>query len=269
MTTATRQIAGEALAVTDVAGGEPTLVFIHGNSLSTRAWQHQLDAEELAAYRRVAFDLPGHGDSPPSPRPDERYTLPGYAACVTELVRTLDLGALVLVGHSLGGHIALEAAADVPQLAGVFITGTPPLATAADMQQAFRPVPELAHAFNGELSPDAAMAWACAMTTGEAPDWMLANMRATDPRARASIGASAAAGEFRDEVEAIRAADFPVAVVHGADDALIATDYLQSLEVPMWRDGVQLVSGGNHAWPSELPDEFNQRLLAFVRDVAG
>jgi len=56
------------------------LVFIHGNSLSAQTWARQLAADELSAYRRVAFDLPGHSNSPPSPRPQHTYSVPGFGS---------------------------------------------------------------------------------------------------------------------------------------------------------------------------------------------
>ena len=54
----------------------------------------------------IAPDLRGHGDSEWSPGGD--YTMPGYIYDLAQLIQHLDLAELRLVGHSLGGNIALR-----------------------------------------------------------------------------------------------------------------------------------------------------------------
>jgi len=95
---------GVTLTYENLLGGEPTLVFLHGNSSHRGIWRAV--AAELADYRRVLVDVRGHGDSdhvdPPAYDPaDEAEDL---AAIVRELVHE----PYVVVGHSNG---ALAAAA--------------------------------------------------------------------------------------------------------------------------------------------------------------
>ena len=69
-------------------------------------------APELAQDRRVlVLDLPGHGLSD---RPDAGYELEWYSRLVASWMETLDLSAVDIVGHSLGGGIALNAPQSVP-----------------------------------------------------------------------------------------------------------------------------------------------------------
>lgn len=94
-----------------VAGaGEVTVLLVHCWMCDRSFWSAQIPA--LAErYRTVAFDLPGHGEAS-----SERtaWTVASYAEDVAGLIRDLDLSDVVLVGHSMGGPIALRTAALVP-----------------------------------------------------------------------------------------------------------------------------------------------------------
>jgi pimeloyl-ACP methyl ester carboxylesterase len=91
-------------------------VLIHGNSSSSRAFSHQLDGPVGERLRLVAVDLPGHGASDDAKDPSA-CSLPGHARAVRSVVEALGLGEARFVGWSLGGHIALEMAADLPKAA--------------------------------------------------------------------------------------------------------------------------------------------------------
>ena len=61
----------------------------------------------------MAVDLRGNGDSD---KPDEVYSMAGYADDVAEVIRRLGLGRTVLVGHSMGGQVVTSVAARHPEL---------------------------------------------------------------------------------------------------------------------------------------------------------
>ena len=94
------------------ADDRPPLVLLHGLSYDRRQWGPTLDAlARIDTDRRtVAFDLPGHGDSP---RRDS-YHLDEIAEVVHQAVTDAGLDAPVLVGHSLGGALATVYAAAYP-----------------------------------------------------------------------------------------------------------------------------------------------------------
>jgi pimeloyl-ACP methyl ester carboxylesterase len=91
----------------DVDGaGEPPLVFVHGWSCDRTYWRHQ--AHYFAArHCVVAVDLAGHGDSGTDRR---SWTMPAFGGDVAAVVERLDLTGAVLVGHSMGGDVIVEAA---------------------------------------------------------------------------------------------------------------------------------------------------------------
>jgi pimeloyl-ACP methyl ester carboxylesterase len=86
------------------AGRGPAVVFIHGLLGSHRSWTHLVD--EIAVERRVvAPDLFGHGASS---KPMGDYSLGAHAATLRDLLDHLGISTATLVGHSLGGGIALQ-----------------------------------------------------------------------------------------------------------------------------------------------------------------
>ncbi len=85
------------------AGLRPPVVLLHGLNDSHLTWEQI--APELGRDRRVlVLDLPGHGLSD---RPDAGYELEWYSRLVVRWMEALELPAVDIVGHSLGGGIAL------------------------------------------------------------------------------------------------------------------------------------------------------------------
>jgi len=94
-----------------VAGkGEPALVFIHCWGCRGNFWENQV-AEFSKTNRVVTIDLPGHGESGAG---RTNWTIEGYGDDVKTVVTKLGLKRVVLVGSSMGGPIALEAAKRMP-----------------------------------------------------------------------------------------------------------------------------------------------------------
>src|SRR5215207_6917608 len=94
-----------------IAGSGPPVVLIHGMVNSSRHWEDV--ALALAdRYTVVAPDLIGHGDSA-TPRGD--YSLGAHAAAIRDLLSAIGVDRATLVGHSLGGGVALQFFYQFPQ----------------------------------------------------------------------------------------------------------------------------------------------------------
>ena len=91
-------------AVYRAVGSGPPVVLIHGMVNSSRHWREV--ALQLAEHHTViAPDLIGHGDSA-TPRGD--YSLGAHAAAIRDLLVAIGVGPATIVGHSLGGGVAMQ-----------------------------------------------------------------------------------------------------------------------------------------------------------------
>lgn len=89
-----------------VTGEGPTILLLHGTGAATHSWR---DVLPLLAqdFTVIAPDLPGHGFT--GGRPRQGLTLPGMASAVLDLLDALDHKPSLMVGHSAGAAIAIEA----------------------------------------------------------------------------------------------------------------------------------------------------------------
>jgi pimeloyl-ACP methyl ester carboxylesterase len=138
------------LSYVDAGAGTPA-VFVHGVATNAHLWRNVVAAVVSDERRAIAFDLPGHGDSPA--RAEQEWTLSGLADVIAEFVDTIDLPNFDLVAHDTGGALAQIYAARHPErLRSLTLTNcdthdnVPP--------EAFKPTVELAKA--GALAPAAA-----------------------------------------------------------------------------------------------------------------
>src|SRR5690349_6809368 len=98
-------------AVYRVAGSGPTVVLIHGMINSSRHWE-EVAGQLARTHRVIAPDLIGHGDAA-TPRGD--YSLGAHAAMIRDLMSTIGVERATIVGHSLGGGVAMQFFYQFPQ----------------------------------------------------------------------------------------------------------------------------------------------------------
>lgn len=91
--------------------GHPPIVFVHGFCCDHTDWDAQV-AHLSPRHQTVAVDLRGHGASPASAAD---CSIERYGADVAEVMRALALPPAVLVGHSLGCRVIVEAALQAPE----------------------------------------------------------------------------------------------------------------------------------------------------------
>ena len=93
-----------------IAGDGPPLLLIHGIGDNSRTWE-EIMPTLARKHLVIAPDLLGHGDSD-KPRAD--YSVAAYANGMRDLLSTLDIDHVTLVGHSLGGGVAMQFAYQFP-----------------------------------------------------------------------------------------------------------------------------------------------------------
>jgi pimeloyl-ACP methyl ester carboxylesterase len=93
-------------------GGDTALLFLHGWCGDRAYWKNQVDAF-AADYRVVALDQAGHGESG---KDRKVWSVDGLAGDVETVIKALGLKRVILVGHSMGGPVALLAAKQMPKV---------------------------------------------------------------------------------------------------------------------------------------------------------
>ncbi|MCS6780745.1 MAG: acetoin dehydrogenase dihydrolipoyllysine-residue acetyltransferase subunit [Geminicoccaceae bacterium] len=102
---------GRKIRILEMGEGGVPLLFVHGFGGDLENWMFN-QAELASARRTIALDLPGHGGSSKDPGDG---TVPALAEAVAATMHALAIDRAHLVGHSLGGAIALHLALERPQ----------------------------------------------------------------------------------------------------------------------------------------------------------
>ena len=261
--TITVEADGLALAVTAYAPPNPTappLVLLHGIGSRSVSWWPVVDA--LAAHFRLFVpDLRGHGASAKPPR---GYLLPDYAADLSALLAALAVERPRLLGHSLGGLIALRWAIDHPdQAAAIAIEDT-----------SLSGGPRVAPLFENWLALSRlTVEEAAAVYARDHPDWTAADCRrraesitATAPAVFAELRDEALRPDASDRLAGLGSIRTPVLLVHGDLDAggmVVPTDAARFAElVPQAR--VVRIPGGGHSLHRDATDAFLTAVLPFL-----
>ncbi|MCC7022529.1 MAG: alpha/beta fold hydrolase [Thermomicrobiales bacterium] len=92
-----------------------TIVFLHGLGGSQSTWANVL-GNFAETYRVAAVDLPGHGASDKPASENGNYAITSLANAVAQVIEKLELSPAIVVGHSLGGAVALQLALERPKL---------------------------------------------------------------------------------------------------------------------------------------------------------
>ena len=255
-----------ALAIDELGSGSP-LVLMHGLGTTREVWHRVRDP--LATERRViASDLPGFGDSPPA---GPGFDLDAVADRVAESLGERAGEPFDLVGHSLGGGLAVLVASRHPQMVRTLVLVAP---------AGFAPRPRL---LGAALGAGAGTLLRARRVVGRpltgsplARRVLLFGPVADGARlppedAEFLLSASAKARRLREALEAIVSRDLgdelaelsvPVGAIWGRRDRIVPVAASARLAERRPQAPVELVEGAGHVIQLEDPDAF---LAALVR----
>jgi len=257
------------LSYVDSGGSGPVVLFIHGNSSCKEIFARQLASPLFARHRLIAFDLPGHGMSSNAPDPERTYSIHGFADAAIALLGALRIDRAIIVGWSLGGHVALELMARWPGCSGAWITGTPP-AGANDLADAFLQSEHMQLTFKEGFSDEEARTFA-QDTVGarvSLEPWMVEACRRADGRFRPLMLQSATAGRDLDGREIAATSPLPLAVVSGEKEPFVNNAFLTSLTYRnLWDGKVHILAGLEHMPFWEAPERINPLLARFLAEA--
>lgn len=240
-----------------VAGHGVPVVVIHGFGAEGRIYAQPLARVAALGLRVIVIDAPGHGDTDPAP--GKEPTLGDAADVIVRALRQLGVRRAVLAGHSMGGRLAVEVAARVPErvLAVTIvdaIVGAPWDRIQHDTSSSQVALARFAREF-----------WLDTLSTVPWTDWRQSvklgwrSARAMSghmTRPWESLGSARVVTRSPSSVaalERIAAAKVPLIAIHGDADRIVP---LSAAKDAVARTGGQLVvvRGGAHSWLLRCPD---------------
>ncbi len=244
--------------------GQP-LVFLHGIGGGAACWQPQLD-EFGRAYRALAWDMPGYGESEPLEPP----TFAGYAGALRQFLAERGAVRPVLVGHSIGGMIAQEFLAANPGVArAVALVATSPAFGRPDgaWQQAFlraRLAPLDAGQTLPELAPEIVRGLVGPAARAEGIEQATRCMAAVPA---AAYRAALACLVTFDRRAALSAIDIPCLVLAGEADTNAPPAMMRSMAAKIPTARFEVLPGLGHLPNLEDPPAFNAALRRFLENL--
>lgn len=230
-----------------IGAPRPTLVFLHHFGGSTRSWDRVIDllAKE---YQTLALDLPGFGAEANAPGP---YTVASYADAVEDAVRAHDLADYVLIGHSMGGKVALAVAARLPAGLRALILLAPSPPTPEPIDEAMRTKLIAGWGHYGPASEMLARVTACPLP-GELRERIVADMMASG---KCAWEAWLRHGSREDISASMALVTSPVTILSGSRDSVLPTELIKREVVDrLARACLIAVPGAGHLLPLEAPD---------------
>lgn len=240
--------------------GKPVVLFIHGAGQDHTNWQ--LPARWCAwhGYAALALDLPGHGRTQGPPL----ATVPELAGWIDRVLRVLGVEKAALVGHSMGGAIALEVAAALGERVHrlVLIGAAPALPVNAQLLRAAREQPHEAHRL--------ITTWALgaeARRGGNAVPGVWLTNASMALLARNAPGVLAADFEacnrWTSGPEAARRVRCPTLIIMGGSDGMTPPRAGRQLADLIAGAETLTITGAGHTLMAEAPDAVLDALIGF------
>ena len=248
---------GVVLAYDDAGGGYPPLVFVHGAACNRRFWSQQIP-RFCADHRVVAVDLRGHGESD---APSERYTVRLFAQDLASTCTQLGIESPVVIGHSLGGLVALDFASAYPGQVGAAVLIDSPLLPGGHRAEVVR---DLVAGLRGR-DPDSALRDYFARSFfGPYDDpatrsWILDQIVLTEPHVTSSLWEESLVSW--DDEAALRECRVPLLYI---DTGSPNADLARAVELC---PGLMIARtiGSGHFSPLMVPEQVNAVLERFLR----
>ena len=249
---------GVRLHYVDEGSGEPAFIFVHGWCCNYTFFRPQFE-HFRSSHRVVALDLRGCGESD---KPEGGYDIPTLADDVAAMCGGLGISRPVIVGHSLGGMIAIDLAARRPSIVGAVVAVDPgPIDPLPETRQIFE---ALIARLEGPDSDAARRAYveSLFMTTDDADRRrdIVETMSSVPPHIAVAVLRGVLAW---NGVEAFLTVTAPMLLLRSRPTGSNAPDRLLSLRTDI-QIGVTVGSG--HFHQLEVPDQVTPMIERFVRN---
>jgi pimeloyl-ACP methyl ester carboxylesterase len=241
-------------------GRSRAILFLNGNSHSSKCFYKQLEDQRFNEYRLICVDLPGHGGSSFL----DEYSLVNLANIIKKFIELINLDEFIVVGHSLGGHVSIHLLNDISPN-GLVVFGTPPLTIPFSMDgfmdnKNVSPLSletsslENLEILSRELRYD-----------GKDKEIFIEDYYKTDKNFRTHIFQSVFNGQYYDELKLLGQYPGKVMTIISNQDRIVSNEYISQV----FKNQNSLVNyfEGGHSPQIEMADEFNSALLDFADGI--
>ncbi|HEY0248689.1 MAG TPA: alpha/beta hydrolase [Gryllotalpicola sp.] len=263
---------GTEIYYTEQGTGQPVLLS-HGWPLSSDAWQVELKLLADAGYRAIAHDRRGHG------RSSKTYVgndMDSYAKDLAELVETLDLTELIVIGHSTGGGEVVRYAAQhgVGRVTKIVTAGAvPPIMVKSESNPDGTPV-EAFDAIREGVLKDRSQFYQDLSEPffGANRDGSKVSQGAKDDFWRQGMLVNLAAAydcvkafSETDFTADLTALDVPILIAQGDDDQIVPFHDAALKSIELVKHGtLTIYPGAPHGIYGDYQDALDQDILAFI-----
>ncbi|MGH2417841.1 MAG: alpha/beta fold hydrolase [Candidatus Limnocylindria bacterium] len=239
-------------------------MLLHGLGDSADLWRHQV-ADLAAGHRTITLDLRGHGQSP---RAGSEFTVMHMADDVHGTLEALAIGAVVLIGLSMGGGVAQAFTIRHPELVrALVLVSTSSEFPEATRRRFFERAARAERQGMAAVIEETVPRWFTPAFSEMHPDEVERTRRGVlevDPAAFAAASRANAIRHFTDDLPSVRC---PVLFIGGAEDP---ADPRRAIEI--YRHGLrnfraELIPGASHLVPVEASTAFNAIVLRFLAEV--
>ena len=204
------------------------IIFIHGNSSSSRIYEDILVSEEIH-QTKIAVDLPGHGVAANNYQESD-FTIASFCQNLQTLVNEMEEDVL-LVGNSLGGHLAIEIAPFIKNLKGLVVFGAPPIKKPINFDEAFLEAPEMQIFFKEKSTDDEILkALHLALYQKEAVKVVFEDIKKTNSKLRLEMARAIVENNFEDEFKIFTQLEIPKYIISGESDPTVNPHYLKDVQ---------------------------------------
>jgi pimeloyl-ACP methyl ester carboxylesterase len=235
--------------------GHPALVLIHGAGGTHLHWPPEL--RRMKGEVVYSLDLPGHGGS----GGEVAGSIDGYARKLEEWLELLDLEAVVLVGHSMGGAISMMAALESPQhVRGLVLVGSgarlrvsPQILALTEDEGLYRQAAELVTKWAFSSHADSRMKELAQKRMSEVPAHVL--------------HADFVACDHFDIMERLSEISAPTLVLCGDQDQMTPVKYSQYLAENIPHTRLVVIEDAGHMVMLEKPQEIVKHIRHFIQEI--
>jgi len=253
-------------------GQGPAVLFVHGFPLDHTLWTHQIEALS-DAYRVIAVDLRGHGQSEATPGP---YSMATLADDLHGLLQALEVERATLAALSMGGYVLMAFWRAYPQsVRALVLTDTRAGADTPEGRQKRKETVEQVRAEGTEDVIEGMLPRLLSRTTMRDKPEVVAHTREMMARASVEgvIGALQGMAARPDSTPTLKTVSVPTLIVVGEQDVITPPDTAQAMQDAILTGGrttqvklVQVPDVG-HMVPIEAPETYNQLLRGFLGDL--